>query len=103
MATIAALAILLGIGAGLAHRGQRFEALSLRYSQAAARLERGSFGRDLPPGEIELVMEEVHWLDAVASEYKLAAARPWGLRDPDPRRVICGCCNGPPRKARVTR
>lgn len=92
MVAIAVLAIVLGVVVGLQRRAWRFHALALKYGREANRLEdmwksAGSMRRD----DLGLLMERVHWNDAVADEYRFAAAHPWLPFDPEPNRIMCKC------------
>ncbi len=92
MVAVAVLAIVLGAGVGLGRRAGRLHALALKYSREANRLEHmwasaGAMSRD----DLGLLMERVHWNDAVADEYRFAAAHPWLSFDPEPNRVMCKC------------
>ena len=53
----------------------------------------GNHAGPAPPGEPDMLMEQMHWLDSVATEFRLAAARPWIPFDPRPTpgsRCRCG-------------
>jgi hypothetical protein len=89
MIAVAVLCILLGVGVGLWRRARRFQALALVYGREANRLENvWANPGSVPPGDL---MERVHWNDAVADEYRLAAARPWLPFDPEPSQIRCLC------------
>ncbi len=93
MATIALLAVLLGIGLGLRRRSDRFQRVSLGYSSKAAGLEEplGFIpGRPEPTG-VQAVLDRVHWNDSVAAAYQQAASRPWVPGEPDPAKITCQC------------
>lgn len=91
MFAVAVLAVVLAIGVGLTRRAQRLDGLSLRYSREANRLENLVVGSNLSRQDADVIIEQVHWHDAVADRYRLAAARPWLTCDPSPRRVPCQC------------
>jgi hypothetical protein len=94
MATVAlaVLAIVLGVGVGLRRRAWRLHARALVYGREASRLERmwNSAGA-MRPDDLGLLMEQVHWDDAVADEYRLAAAHPWLPFDPESNRIMSKC------------
>jgi hypothetical protein len=82
MLAVAVLAILLGIGIQLRRRAQRLDDLARQYGRKAQRLEEVwlnwvRFNKSGP--EVDALMEQVHWHDAVAKQYWIAAARPWVL------------------------
>ena len=91
MIAVAVLAVILAIGIGLTRRAQRLDGLFRRYSREASRLEKLLVGSNLSRQDAELIVEQVHWHDAVAARYQFAAARPWLIRDPNPQRVTCEC------------
>ena len=82
----------MGAYVGLNRRARRLDATALNYSREAGRLENlWVKSGPTPPGELDAMMERVHWHDAVAAAYRLGASRPWQLVDPDPSTVTCGC------------
>jgi hypothetical protein len=92
MIAVAVLAVLLAVGVGLWRRARRFEALALQYGREANRNEVLWEATGAKPiHEPDEIMERIHWNDAVADEYRRAAARPWLPFDPDPRQVLCKC------------
>jgi hypothetical protein len=91
MVAVAILAVILGVGIGLRRRVQRLDGLALRYGREANRLENVLEGSNLSRREADLIIERLHWRDAVAVQYRLAAARPWLPFDPSPQQVTCQC------------
>ena len=91
MVAVAVVAVILAICVGLTRRAQRLDGLSLRYSREASRLENLLVGSRLSRQDADVIIEQVHWHDAVANRYRLAAARPWLTSDPSPERVTCEC------------
>ena len=94
LTAIAALAVILGAAGAVRRRADRLDQLSHSYSREAGRLESQLIGpsgtsRDGPgPEQASAILAKVHWCDAVANEYKKAAARPWYPFDPDPSQVV---------------
>ncbi len=104
MVAVAVLAVILGTGVGLRRRARQLDALFLQYGREANHLENvWRDARPTPPGEPDVLMEQIHWHDSVAYEYRLAAARPWFPFDPEPRRITCGCGYHAARRAATTR
>lgn len=102
MIAIAALAFVLWMGLGLRRRAWRFEALAHQHGREANRLENLWMETvPTPPGEPDTLMEQVHWHDSVANEYRVAAARPWMPFEPEPRQVACECGYHVARRARA--
>jgi hypothetical protein len=91
MVAIAVLAVVLGSGVGLKRRVQRLDGLALRYGREANRLENLLEGSNLSQADADAIIERVHWHDAVANQYRLAASRPWVPFDPSPEGVTCEC------------
>lgn len=89
--------VFVALGLGLYQRSIRLERISLKYSGVAGRLEMGLIGpsgtsKDGPSGrEVEEILDKVHWNDAVAHQYRIAARQPWNLFDPDPKQISCTC------------
>ena len=100
MVTVAVLAVILAAGTGLRRRAQRLDALARRYGPEANRLENLLEGSDLNRQEADVIIDRVHWDDAVANRYRLAAARPWLPFDPSPQRVTCQCSYHVARQAK---
>ena len=90
MATVALLAVLLGIGLGLRRRSDRLWWVSLSYSSQAAGLEE-PLGLHPEPPDVQAVLDRVHWNDSVAVAYQRAAGRPWIPGEPDPAKITCQC------------
>ena len=104
MMAIAVLALLLGAWVGLGRRARRFEALALRYGKEANRIETlWVAGPTLPPGEPDMLMEQIHWNDSVANAFRLAASRPWVPGDPRPLQITCECGFHAARHAATTK
>ena len=91
MAAVAALAVILSIGLGLRRRAQRLDGLAIRYGREASSLENLLARSNLSRHEAESIIERIHWHDAVAGQYRIAAARPWLPFDPSPWQVTCEC------------
>jgi hypothetical protein len=92
MLVVAVLAVILGVGVGLWRRARRFQTLALQYGREANRLENTwANSGSMSPGDAAVLMERVHWNDAVAAGYRFAAARPWVPFNPEPMRVTCEC------------
>ncbi len=104
MIVIAILAVCLGTGIGLGRRARRFEALALEYGREANALEnRWMKSGPSSPGEPDVLMEEIHWNDSVANEYRFAASQPWLPFEPDPETITCGCGYHARRRAGTTK
>src|SRR4051794_1890218 len=91
MVAIAIFTIMLGIVADLTRRAQRLDGLAKLYDREAGKLEPLLLKPKLGRQEAVAVVDQLHWLVAVAGEYRHAAARPWLPFDPSPQRVTCGC------------
>jgi hypothetical protein len=92
MVAVAIAAFLLPTRDGLRNRAKRFEALALEYGREANRLEvEWRKSAPLPPGEPDLLCDDVHWNDSVADAYRRAASRPWLPFEPNPGSITCGC------------
>src|SRR4051812_17043976 len=89
MIAIAVLALILGVDAWLRQRGRRFDAIALNFAGEAYRVEK-LWAKSTLPGEIDELVETVHWNDSVYHEYYKAARRPW-LPEPRPKEVVCRC------------
>jgi hypothetical protein len=102
MVVIAGLAVMLAVGVGLSRRARRLNRLALQYSRVANGRENLIEKWKLNRKDADVIIEHAHWLDAVANQYRIAAARPWLLFDPSPQRVTCECGYHANRRARAT-
>lgn len=89
------IALMLGVGIGLKRWAWRFDRLSLAESGKAGGQESGLLNAPTP-SEVERILRETHWHDAIASKYRRLAERPWLLSEPDPATIACECyaCRG---------
>jgi hypothetical protein len=99
MVAVAMFAIIMGAGVGLRRRAERFNNLAARHGREANSLENLLEGSELSLGDVDAIIEEVHWHDAVADQYRLAASRPWFPFEPSPGRVSCRCSYHAARRA----
>jgi hypothetical protein len=91
MAAVAVLGVTLSVGLALRRRAQRLDGLAIRYGREASNLDNLLARSKLSRHAAESIIERVHWHDAVAGQYRIAAARPWLPFDPSPWRVTCEC------------
>lgn len=92
MIAIALIAVLLGTTVGLRNRSRRFYSMFLRYGHEADRLERSWVkAPPLKPGEVDLVVDEIHQNDCIANAYLIASQQPWMPFEPNPSKIRCTC------------
>jgi hypothetical protein len=101
MVAVAVLATILGVGVGLRRRAQRLDTLALRYGREANSLENLLSRSNISRRDADVIIEQVHWHDAVADQYRLAATHPWLPFDPSPQRVTCKCSYHAARPAKT--